>query len=228
MKTLLHPNEVFHVYNHAVGSDNLFRSSDDYLRFLSVLPFHTRFFCDLHAYCLMPNHVHLLLQICSKEEILHRLILEEHIRFHKTEKIRLMDDANFSRFLSTCLGRAFSSHAQHINKAYMRMGNLFVSNFKRKAISDDEYYRNVVRYIHLNPVNHGFVQGATDWAYSSYHQYRFMDDRYKKNCSLFNVFGGFQNFVLAHEDANPSTIFVPDFNPKSVLPKSSDNPENTV
>jgi len=215
MKTLLHPSEIFHIYNHAVGSDNLFRVSDDYMRFLSVLPYHTRFFSDIHAYCLMPNHLHLLIRICSKEEIMNRLVREEIKRIKNIDKVRLMDEFEFSRYMSTCLGRAFSSHAQYMNNTYSRMGNLFISNFKRKAITDDEYYRNVVRYIHRNPVNHGFVEGLSDWAYSSYHHYRYMDDRYKASCGLFDVFGDFQNFVVAHEYSNPSTEFVPDFNPKS-------------
>lgn len=220
MKTPLLPGEIFHIYNHAVGSDNLFRVPDDYVRFLTVLPYHTRLFSDLQAYCLMPNHLHLLIRVCQKAEIMDRLVREELNRIKMINKIGLMDEPELSRFLSTCLGRAFSSHAQHMNKTYSRMGNLFISNFKRKSISDDEYYRNVVRYIHRNPVNHGFVDGVGDWAYSSYHHYRFMDDRQKSSCELFKAFGDFQNFVVAHEYAKPSTEFVPDFNPKSVNPNT--------
>lgn len=215
MKALLMPNTIYHVFNHAVGSDNLFRHPDDYIRFLTTLPYYTRYFCDVQAYCLMPNHVHLLIRICSRTEMMNRAINEPTNRLKRIDKTRFLSDEEVSRFLSVSLGRAFSSHAQYINHRYDRMGNLFISNFKRKPVTDEAYYRNVVKYIHLNPVNHGFTSAMSDWAYSSYLSLRFMPEDQRKHSELMMNFGGFASFVDAHDDSISGTDFRPDFKNES-------------
>lgn len=226
MKALLIPDTLYHVYNHAVGSDNLFRHPDDYIRFLTTLPYHTRYFCDIHAYCLMPNHTHLLIRVCGREELMRRAMHEHTERLKRIDRTRFMSDEDLSRFMSTCLGRAFSSHAQYINRRYDRMGNLFISNFKRKPITDEAYYRNVVKYIHRNPVNHGFIGAMSDWAYSSYLSLRFMPESERRQSDVMSHFGGFASFVQAHEDADSGTDFRPDFKHEPKRRKDSDADDN--
>lgn len=46
---------------------------------------------------------------------------------------------------------------------YRRRGSLFVKNFNRKEIKDDNYLRACILYIHLNPVHHGFAESASEW-----------------------------------------------------------------
>jgi len=222
MKALLMPNTIYHVYNHAVGSDNLFRHPDDYIRFLTTLPYQVRFFCDVHSYCLMPNHLHLLIRVCSRSEMFDRAVFEDVERIKRIDKLRMKSDEEVSRFLSISLGRAFSAHAQYINRRYDRMGNLFISNFKRKPITDDSYYRNVVKYIHMNPVKHGFTGAMSDWAYSSYLSLRFMPERHRDDSNVMKNFGGYASFVMSHEDAISGTDFYPDF--KFVPRQNKDKP----
>ncbi len=224
MKALLIPNTIFHVYTHAVGSDNLFRDPDDYIRFLTTLPYHTRYFCDIQAYCLMPNHFHLLIRICSKSELLERALFEDVKRINRIDKTRFMTDEELGRFLSGCLGRAFSSHSQYVNKRYERMGNLFISNFKRKVITDEEYHRNVVKYIHMNPVNHGFEVSPLNWAFSSYSYMRFMPEKHREDDDILRLFGGHSSFIAAHEDFKSGAGFSPDYNNKPI--KKKDNEED--
>jgi REP element-mobilizing transposase RayT len=225
MKALLIPNTIYHVYNHAVGSDNLFRHPDDYIRFLTTLPYYTRYFCDVHAYCLMPNHMHVLIRVCSRTELMHRAMHEHTERLKRIDRTRFLSDEDVSRFLSVSLGRAFSSHAQYINHRYERMGNLFISNFKRKPVTDDTYYKNVVKYIHRNPVNHGFTSAMSDWAYSSYLSLRFMPEDQRNHSDVMTNFGGYASFVQSHEDAISGTDFHPDFK-NEPRRKKDDSEEN--
>jgi len=226
MKALLIPNTIYHVYNHAVGSDNLFRHPDDYIRFLTTLPYYTRYFCDLHAYCLMPNHMHLLIRVCSREELMRRAMHEHTERLKRIDRTRFLSEEEVSRFMSVSLGRAFSSHAQYINHRYERMGNLFISNFKRKPITDDAYYRNVVKYIHRNPVHHGFTDAMSDWAYSSYLSLRFMPENLRNRSEVMTNFGGYASFVQTHEDAISGEDFRPDFKNENRRKKDSSEEDN--
>jgi len=93
----------------------------------------------------MPNHFHFLVQIRSPKTIEKRA-------------------ENRGKNL-------FNAYTKAYNKLYDRKGSLFMSNFRRKPVSDDEYLAMLVVYIHRNPVHHGFCDSAFDWKYSSIHSY---------------------------------------------------------
>lgn len=57
------PNAFYHIYNHAVGTENLFKSHENYLFFLNKYDQHLSTVFKTLAYCLMPNHFHLLVQV---------------------------------------------------------------------------------------------------------------------------------------------------------------------
>jgi putative transposase len=174
----------------------------------------------------MPNHMHLLIRVCSREELMRRAMQEHTERLKRIDRTRLLTDEEVSRFLSMSLGRAFSSHAQYINHRYERMGNLFISNFKRKPVLDEAYYRNVVKYIHRNPVNHGFTDAMSDWAYSSYLSLRFMPEDQRKISEVMTNFGGYASFVHSHEDAISGEDFRPDFKHEHRPKKESPEDDN--
>ena len=73
------------------------------------------------AYCLMPNHIHLLLRQNSPEPI--------------------------SQFIQ----RLHTAYTMYFNKKYELVGHPFQSRFKAKIINKDEYLMHLSRYIHLNP-----------------------------------------------------------------------------
>ena len=99
------------------------------------------------------NHFHLLVRIKEEEEI----ISPDRV----SNPVRALDPSkNFSNL--------FNSYAQAFNKMYGRHGNLFERPFKRKLINDKEYFKNLVVYIHNNPVNHKFTEHAMDYPWSSY------------------------------------------------------------
>lgn len=141
----------YHIYNHANGDDNLFREDENYNFFLRKYHQHIHVIADTLAWCLMPNHFHLLVKIKSAEAI-----AAACLRFETLDKLEQR-----SAFLSKQFSNFFSSYTQAFNKVYKRRGSLFIKNFKRKEVLDDDYLRSLVIHIHLNPVKHGFVKEIT-------------------------------------------------------------------
>lgn len=149
-RELLEPGCLYHIYNHAVGSDKLFLSDDNYRYFLRRYEHFIPDVADTYAYCLIPNHVHFLVEI--KHDI----------------NIPVGWKYSASQFVSKQFSNLFSSYAQAFNKQQSRMGNLFISNFRRSKIDSDEYLTRVMKYIHLNPVKLGLVKDVSEWEFSSY------------------------------------------------------------
>ena len=64
------PGNTYHLFNHANGYENLFTESKNYDFFLERLSLHVLPVAHIYAYCLMPNHFHLLVKIRSEKELL--------------------------------------------------------------------------------------------------------------------------------------------------------------
>ncbi len=63
------PENYYHIYNHANGSDNLFLNSENYRYFLQRYATFINPIADTFAYCLMPNHIHFLIRIKSGPDL---------------------------------------------------------------------------------------------------------------------------------------------------------------
>ena len=60
----------YHIYTHANGFENLFRSDENYRYFLERYEHFAPSVADTYAYCLMPNHIHFLVCIKTEKELL--------------------------------------------------------------------------------------------------------------------------------------------------------------
>lgn len=138
--------EYYHLYNRGIERRDIFLSSGDYQRFSVFLHllnnkkqlqpgiFRGRTsnelysldieekLTDIGAYCLMPNHFHLLVR----------------------EKI--------NRGISLFMQKLLTGYTMYFNKKNNRTGRLFESKFKAKHADKDEYLKYLFSYIHLNPV----------------------------------------------------------------------------
>src|SRR5665647_1869477 len=92
---VLLPNEVYHIYNHAVGDDNLFRHADNYKYFLQRYADFIHPIAQTYAYCLMPNHFHVLIRIRSEEAIVENIKLNTFPKFETLEKLLSKQFSNF-------------------------------------------------------------------------------------------------------------------------------------
>jgi hypothetical protein len=62
----------------------------------------------------------------------------------------------------------FNAYAKHFNKKYDRHGSLFETPFRRKIIDSGSYLKQLLLYIHNNPVYHGFCSHPEEYRWSSY------------------------------------------------------------
>jgi hypothetical protein len=65
----------------------------------------------------------------------------------------------------------FNSYTQALNKQFSRKGTLFRKPFRRLLIDSDSYFRELIHYIHFNPVHHGFSDDLRSWKYSSFESF---------------------------------------------------------
>ena len=113
---------VYHVTARGNERKAIYRDDQDRQRFLETTQeVHDRFGVVIHAYCLMPNHYHLLIQTPR---------------------------AN----LSAAVGWLQTTYAVRFNRRHQRSGHLYQGRFKAHLVEADEYARQLVPYIHLNPV----------------------------------------------------------------------------
>jgi len=214
---MLNPNTFYHIYNHANGSENLFREDKNYAYFLQLFQKHISPIADTYAYCLMPNHFHFLLKIKEVAVFQTFLKLRTFPKFGTLEKFKSLEKLNkhetlekfdtpesylnLQRFISKQFANCFSAYTQGFNKVYGRKGSLFLKNFKSKEVETDLYFTRLTNYIHFNPVAHGFTKDVKEWQYSSYHA--FMENSNNNNVKeyTFKAFGGFTAFLNAHKKA---------------------------
>lgn len=82
---------------------------------------------------------------------------------------------------------------------YNRRGSLFLDNIQRIPVCDDDYFTNMIRYIHFNPVIHGFTNTSFQWKFSSIHAY-FSDKRsIIRRPEVIEWFGGCEEFKNFHQ-----------------------------
>ncbi|MBU3743219.1 MAG: hypothetical protein FGM61_01555, partial [Sediminibacterium sp.] len=102
----LQPGACYHLYNHANGSENLFVEENNYWYFLLKASIHLRDTLIIYAYCLMPNHFHLLVRVRDENAI--RNHLNTSISFR--EKTELEKIYYIEYWISKCMANFFSSY----------------------------------------------------------------------------------------------------------------------
>jgi len=137
--------EFYHLYNRGVEKRIIYKDAQDYRRFTELLYVaNTRESVDLRrirsrydtvydwersdqlvaigAYCLMPNHFHILLTPLHDEAV------------------------------GTFMNKLCTSYSMYFNKKYKRKGTLFEGSYRARYVQNDEYLKYLFSYIHLNPV----------------------------------------------------------------------------
>jgi putative transposase len=196
---LLQAEGIYHIYTHANGFENLFQSEENYRYFLAKYRKFIYPVAETYAYCLMPNHFHLLVKIRSEAEVMDFLKRRKNINYTSFET-----EVLFSRVISLQFSHWLNGYTQAYNKMYKRMGSLFVSGFKRKVVGDERYLMRLLIYIHNNSVHHGFTDCMSDWKHSSLHAYLNQDDSIINPAYFIDRFGGIENFKTFHQK---QTIF---------------------
>ncbi|MDX1586207.1 MAG: hypothetical protein R3222_05665 [Balneolaceae bacterium] len=196
------PGFTYHLWAHANGSEDLFRTDDNYRYFLQRYNYFIYPVAETFAYCLMPNHLHLMIRVRSEREVLRYLRVKKgDPNFQDFESL-----GGFSSVISQQFSNLFNGYAQSYNHKFERKGSLFIPNFKRKLIDSDEYLASLVAYIHNNPVHHGFVKKPGDWPFSSWQSYLINQNLPINKQEGLQWFGGRETFRKAHQEVNVSKL----------------------
>lgn len=190
----LEAGQIYHVWTHANGSENLFREEENYRYFLERYCHYIHPVTETFAWCLMPNHLHLMVRIRREEELLDRLNKD------------LTGFKNLSGLVSKQFSNLFNAYTKAYNKVYGRKGSLFERAFQRKRIDSDEYFIRLITYIHNNPVHHGFVDDPADWPHSSWHAYVLNKNTRINKKEGLRWFGGIEEFVALHRVLKPEKL----------------------
>ena len=215
----LKPDTTYHIFNHANGFENVFREDENFRFFLEKYRVYIAPVAETYAYCLMPNHFHLVVRI-RKREVIEEIIRDKNrtsnnfssdnfsnTNFSKVSNFGKVSSNNSSsieneeieKFLSKQFSNLFSSYTQSFNKVYKRMGSLFIKNFKREPILDKDHFLNAVIYTHRNPIHHGFCTSFTDWGYSSYSEIVERKNKIVEADKLIKIVGSKQQFIEIHQ-----------------------------
>jgi REP element-mobilizing transposase RayT len=207
------PGSTYHLFNHANGRENLFAEKKNYDFFLGRLSFHVLPVAYIYAYCLMPNHFHLLLKIRDESELIqyfkNKMTDTEPVdHILPLTPVKEMDSGLLIKKVSKSFSNLFNSYTQAFNKMYDRKGSLFIPNMKREEVSDDSSFCKVVHYIHANPVHHQFVKTIDKWPHSSYQVFLSKAPTKLEREFVLNIFGGLDWFIKYHQQPiNPKNKF---------------------
>ena len=138
---------IYHVINRGNMRMQVFDDMEDYEYFLKLLEKASkREKVEIHAYCLMPNHFHLLL--VPKEP------------------------NSLSRFMQWVM----TSHVRYYHKKHQTSGHIWQGRYKSFIVEKESYYTTLIRYIEANALRAKLVREAQDWDYGSLmereHQHR--------------------------------------------------------
>jgi len=186
-------DSCYHVFNRGVEKRNIFLDEEDYTTLQSYLfkylqPIEkvaerypdtpVRLYgknlseeVELVAYCLMPNHFHLLLRQNTKDGI------------------------------SKLLKQLTNAYTLYFNQKNDRVGGLMQGRFRAALIDNESLFIHLVRYIHLNPVVSGLTPDLNAYRWSSYGDYlgqpAELPSSKSKILAYFPSVGAFKGF---HED----------------------------
>jgi putative transposase len=136
---LVLPNLPHHILQSANDGQLVFREAEDFERFLGWLRESAKEFkVAIHAYVLMPDHLHLLASPATVEG------------------------------LAQMMQRVGRYYVPWYNAKYGRSGSLFKGRFKTSLTDSEKYFMACSRYIESNPVRSQLVADAVDYPWSSY------------------------------------------------------------
>ena len=180
------PGNYYHFYNRGIDSCNLFHEEDNYQYFLKLYNNHVTPVADTLAWVLMPNHFHFLVRIREEWEVLHLS------GFQNLTGVKPKSPHQY-------FSNLFNAYTKAFNKRYQRHGSLFERPFRRKLIEGEESVKNVLVYIHNNPVHHKFCQITEEYSWSSYQDY-LSNKITKSSDDAIKLFDNLDNFKYVHEE----------------------------
>jgi putative transposase len=146
---------LYHIYNRGNNNQPVFFNDGNYHFLIEKIQKYIAPNCDILAWCLMPNHFHLLIHAN-----------ETTCQLSKAKPIPVSK-------LADNLGLLLSSYTKAINKQLSTTGSLFQQRTKSKLVIDKQsnYSLTAFHYIYQNPLKASLVNRLEDWRFSSFREY---------------------------------------------------------
>lgn len=150
---------IYHAYNRGAHQQRIFFQSENYIHLRNLfVKYSLQYGVTVVAYCLMPNHYHLI--------------------------VKQNESGSIGMFLKT----TFNAYTQAVNKRFGKSGTLFQGQVRVKEIDSDSYCLQAIRYIHLNPCAGRLVQRPEDWEFSDYREWSGMRKGQLKDLGLRDAY----------------------------------------
>lgn len=136
---LILPNCPHHIIQRGHNKQVVFASDEDYSYYLDTLrEWKTELGCKVYAFCLMTNHVHLVI-----------------------------DPGDDAKNLGLLMKRIAGRQTRYVNKMEKRSGSLWEGRYKSSPINASEYLLACCRYVELNPLRAGMIDDPEKYRWSS-------------------------------------------------------------
>ena len=166
---ILEKDRYYHIYNRGIDGCDIFLSDNNKSYFLKLVDKYLSSQVTIFAHCLMDNHYHFVIKINENE-----------------------------KDVVQSLSNLFNAYAKAFNKQNNRTGSLFEKYFKRIKLHDENYLRNLIIYVHVNPKHHLNLDFET-YKFSSYQSIISNNDSNYNRKEIINLFSDFDNFVFCHK-----------------------------
>lgn len=190
-------NQFYHVCNKSISNYSIFRKRLFVQRFLDVVDYYNtkelvqnfgktkqlkelllpgllttndERIIDLYAYCIMPDHYHLLFKVLEPD------------------------------YITNYISKIQNSYTRFYNLQNKRKGPLWQSRYRVTDIASDEQLLHVSRYIHLNPTTGKLVEKPEDWPYSTYYSYINTNILKEKTALRISSIQAYRTFVEGNID----------------------------
>ena len=132
---------IYHIINRGNGRQQVFHTEGDYRCFVDLMvEGRERYPVKLLAWCLMPNHFHLLVSPERGEDL--------------------------SRWMQWVM----TSHVRRYHRLYQSSGHVWQGRYKSFVVQNDTHLLTVARYIEGNPVRANLVTSSRNWCWSSHRE----------------------------------------------------------
>jgi len=177
-KGFFEEGRYYHIYNRGNNKENIFIEEKNYSYFLEKLKKYIIPIADIYAYCLLKNHFHIVLRIKDRKDIPEKFKEKIHLPF----------------------SNLFNAYSKSINKAYNRTGSLFQEHLQRNRIENENYLKQLIIYVHLNPIKHKFTEHFDNYLHSSYRSYLSVKQSSIDRQFILELFDDLENFKFCHDE----------------------------
>ena len=184
-------NHIYHIFNRGNNSQTVFFSNDNYLFFLAKVKKYLLPHADILAWCLMPNHFHLMVYVNYPEVEVDDIAQVTGSKQIASEQVNSSHQFTKKRSLNDAVSIILRSYTRAIQKQNNITGSLFQHRTKAVCLTEingitpawfqtsygtvinivdpeKEYPQVCFNYIHQNPVKSGLVKTPSEWEFSSY------------------------------------------------------------